>query len=47
MQHTAVNLVTSWAGILYSSHIVALYLLCCHCRRRSYLSGITFLRLCL
>ena len=29
----------------YRSHIVALDLFCCHCRR-SYLSGITFLQLC-
>jgi len=34
------------AGILYTSHIVALDLLCCHCRGRSYLSGIRFLQLC-
>ena len=34
------------AGILYSSHIVALDLFFCHCRRCSYLSGIRLLKLC-
>ena len=34
------------AGILYSSHIVALDLFCCHCGRSSYLRGIRFLQLC-
>jgi hypothetical protein len=34
------------AGILYSSHIIALDLFCCHCRRRSYFTGIRFLKLC-
>jgi hypothetical protein len=34
------------AGILYNRHTVALDLFCCHCRRRSYLSHITFLQLC-
>ena len=33
------------AVILYSVHIVALDLLCCHCRR-SHLHGIRFLQLC-
>ena len=37
MQHTAINLVTSWASsnrrILYRSHIITLDLFCCHCRR--------------
>jgi len=36
----------SIAGILYSSHIIALDLFCCHCRRRSYFTGIRFLKLC-
>jgi len=42
MQHTAVSLLkkflappNSWNSD--SSHIVALDLFCCHCRRRSYL----------
>jgi len=32
--------------MLYSSHIIALGLFCCHCRRRSYPSGIRLLQLC-
>ena len=35
------------AKILYSSHIIALDLFCCHCRRHSYDSGFTVLKLCL
>ena len=34
------------AGILYSTHIVALDLFFCHSRRHSYLSGIRLLQLC-
>ena len=42
MQHTAINVLKSLghpqiAGILYSSHIVALDLFCCDCRRHFYL----------
>jgi len=39
MQHTAVNLLKmSWAPSNFiCSHIIALDLFCCHCRRRSYL----------
>ena len=45
MQQTAINLLKkSWAPSgswnFYTSYIVALYLFCCHCRRRSYLSSI-------
>jgi len=48
MQHTAVNLLKSLghpriAEILNSTHIIALDLFCCHCRRHSYLTGIRFL----
>jgi hypothetical protein len=51
MQHTAVHLLKmSWAPSkswnFYTKHIVALDLFCCHCRRRSYLSGIGLLQLC-
>jgi len=51
MQHTIINLVTSWApsnswNFLHSNHIVALDLFCCHYRRHTYLTGITFLKLC-
>ena len=51
MQHTAVNLATkSWApsnswNFIEQSHS-SLGLFCCHCRRHSYLTGITFLQLC-
>ena len=34
------------AGILCSSHIIALELFYCHCRRSSYLCDIWFLQLC-
>ena len=34
------------AGILYSSHIIALDLFCCHCSTHSYPCGIRFLQLC-
>jgi len=51
VQQTAVNLLKifgspsdSWN--FYTSHIVVLDLFCCHCRRRSYLSGIGLLQLC-
>jgi len=51
MQQTAVNLLkTSWAPSnswnFYTSHIIALELFCCHCRRCSYLSSIGLLQLC-
>jgi len=51
MQQTAVSLLkTSWATSnswnFYTSHIIALDLFCCHCRRCSYLSGIGLLQLC-
>jgi len=51
MQQTAVNeLKTSWAPSngwnIYIRHIVALDMFFCHCRRRSYLSGIGLLQLC-
>jgi len=50
MQQIAVNLLkTFWAPLnswnIYTSHIVALDLLCCHRRRHSYLSGIGLLQL--
>jgi hypothetical protein len=51
IQHIAISLQKSLghprrAGILYSSHNVTLDLFFCHCRRCSYLTGITFLQLC-
>jgi len=51
MQQTAVNLLkTSWTPSnswnFYTSHIAALHLFCCHCRRRSYLSGTGLLQMC-
>jgi len=51
MQQTAVNLLNmSWSPSnrwnFYTSHIVALDLFCCHCRRHAYLSGIGLLHLC-
>ena len=51
MQQTVVILLkTSWAPSnslsFYTSHIIALDLFCCHCRRHSYLSGIGLLQLC-
>jgi len=51
MQHTVVNLLKmSWAPSnsqnFYTSYIVALDMFCCHCRRRSYLSGIELMQLC-
>jgi len=51
MQQTAVKLLKmSWVPSnswnFYTSHIVALDLFCCHCRRHSYLSAIGLLQLC-
>jgi hypothetical protein len=34
------------AGILYDSHIIAWDLFCCHCKQRSYHTGVRFLKLC-
>jgi len=51
IQHRVINLLKSLAhpqiaGILCSSHIIALDLFCCHCKSSPYLCGSRFLRLC-